>query len=142
MVPTSTSSMVSSSGKRRVRGTPDRGWSTGSGRSPATPAQHGRTSSSSPRMAKRSPVIPTTLPLVDAIGREDLYFEGDRSQHREGIAVAEADLRRFQERGKPVFLIEYGKKPKTVSDVSRRAREQGYRALITVRPLNRLIISP
>jgi cysteinyl-tRNA synthetase len=85
---------------------------------------------------------PDYLAVVDAIGREDLYFDGDRRQDREGVAVAEADLRRFQDRGKPVFLIEYGRRPKTVGEVVRRAGEQGYRALITVRPLDRLIVSP
>ena len=48
---------------------------------------------------------------------------------------AEADLARFQKAGKPVFLIEYGKKPKTVRAVTERAREKGYITLITVRPL-------
>ncbi len=85
---------------------------------------------------------PAYLPLVDAIGREDLYYEGDRPQRREDVAEVEADLARFQKAGKPVFLIEYGKKPKTVRAVTDRARAKGYITLITVRPLNRLIISP
>jgi cysteinyl-tRNA synthetase len=82
------------------------------------------------------------LSLVDAIGREDLYFEGDRPQPRADVVVVEADLARFQQAGKPVFLVEYGKKPKTVRAVTDRARDKGYITLITVRPLNRLIISP
>ena len=95
-----------------------------------------------PQNAEALARAPGYLPLVDAIGREDLYFEGDRSQPRDDVVDAEADLARFQKAGKPVFLIEYGKKPKTVRTVTERARDKGYITLITVRPLNRLIISP
>ena len=34
---------------------------------------------------------PGYLPLVDAIGREDLYFDGDRSQPRDDVVDAEAE---------------------------------------------------
>jgi cysteinyl-tRNA synthetase len=85
---------------------------------------------------------PGYLSLVDAIGREDLYYNGDQPQDPNDIQEAESDLALFQKAGKPVFLIEYGKKAPTIRAVTVGAREKGYTALITVRPLNRLIISP
>jgi cysteinyl-tRNA synthetase, unknown class len=85
---------------------------------------------------------PGYLSLVDAIGREDLYYDGDHPQDPDEVLEAESDLTLFQKAGKPVFLIEYGKKPQTIRAVTVGAREKGYTPLITVRPLNRLIVSP
>ena len=111
-----------------------------------TIANHARTKRPSflvvPQNAEALAREPGYLALVDAIGREDLYFEGDRSQPRDDVVEGEANLALFQKAGKPVFLIEYGKKPKTVHAVTERAREKRYITLITVRPLNRLIVSP
>jgi cysteinyl-tRNA synthetase len=85
---------------------------------------------------------PGYFALVDAIGREDLYYDGDDPQDPEEVLDAEGDLALFQKAGKPVFLIEYGKKAKTIRAVTAGAREKGYILLITVRPLDRLVISP
>jgi cysteinyl-tRNA synthetase len=82
------------------------------------------------------------LHLVDAIGREDLYFDGDRAQPRDDVVAAETDLARFQKAGKAVFVIEYGKRAKTIRAATERARAHGYTVLFTVRPLDRLILSP
>ena len=82
------------------------------------------------------------LDQVDAVGREDLFFEGDRPQNPSEIGEAQADLSLFQEGEKPVFLIEYGRSPRTAASVYRRARASGYKALVTVRPLDRLVVSP
>lgn len=82
------------------------------------------------------------LDLIDAIGREDLYFDGDKPQTKADIAEAEASLQRFRKAGKPVFVIEYCKRAENVQDVYRRARAAGFVALVTVRPLDRLIVTP
>jgi cysteinyl-tRNA synthetase len=85
---------------------------------------------------------PGYLSLVDGIGREDLYYDGDQPQDPEEVLDAEDDLALFQKAGKPVFLIEYGTKPQTLRAVTAGAREKGYISLITVRDLDRLIIGP
>jgi cysteinyl-tRNA synthetase len=82
------------------------------------------------------------LDLVDAVGREDLYFNGDRRQKDAAVAEVEADLKRFRDAGKPVFVIEYGKKEKTRDEVYERAAKAGYVPLVTVRPLDRLVVTP
>jgi cysteinyl-tRNA synthetase, unknown class len=82
------------------------------------------------------------LSLIDAIGREDLYFDGDKPQKKSEIAQVEADLQRFRKAGKPVFVIEYCKQAKNAQEAYRRATAAGFVALVTVRPLDRLIVTP
>ena len=85
---------------------------------------------------------PGYLDVIDAIGREDLYFEGDRIQPSRDVIESEAFLKRFQDAGKPVFLIEYGRRPKTKEAVIASARQRGYIPLLTVRNLDQLIVGP
>jgi cysteinyl-tRNA synthetase len=82
------------------------------------------------------------LDLVDAIGREDLYFDGDKPQKKAEIASVEADLQRFRKAGKPVFVIEYCKQTRNAQAVYQRAPAVGFVPLVTVRPLDRLIVTP
>jgi len=82
------------------------------------------------------------LDLIDAIGREDVYFDGDKPQKKAEIAQVEADLQRFRKAGKPVFVIEYCKQAPKATDVYRRSAAAGFVGLVTVRPLDRLIVTP
>jgi cysteinyl-tRNA synthetase len=82
------------------------------------------------------------LDHVDALGREDLLFDGDKRQPKDDTEEAEADIARFKKAGKPAFLIEYCKQAKNREEVYRRAALAGHRALVTVRDLDRLIVGP
>jgi cysteinyl-tRNA synthetase, unknown class len=82
------------------------------------------------------------LDLVDAIGREDVYFNGEKRQKASEAAEVEADLKRFREAGKAVFVVEYCKKEKDRDEVYERAARAGYVPLVTVRPLDKLVVSP
>ncbi|MBI3272322.1 MAG: endo alpha-1,4 polygalactosaminidase [Planctomycetes bacterium] len=77
------------------------------------------------------------LEAVDGIGREDLYFEGDKRQDAGAIAEAEAHLDRFRQAGKPVLLIEYCRRAGLREEVERRARARGYVPLCAERALDR-----
>ncbi len=82
------------------------------------------------------------LAAVDGIGREDLYYDGDRKQSGDEVRSAERDLRRFIDAGKPVFSVHYCRKPADIADVEARTAKQGYVSLNTVRDLDQLIVSP
>ncbi len=85
---------------------------------------------------------PGYIDRVDAIGREDLFFNGDKRQDPGAIVDVQAALSLFLNAGKPVFLIEYCRSSKNAANVYRRARASGYTPLITVRPLDQLIVAP
>lgn len=84
---------------------------------------------------------PGYLAQVDALGREDLFFEGDRPQPRQDTREAQAHIALFQQAHKAVFLIEYCRREANRIEVQQRAAASGYLPLITVRPLDRLLVS-
>ncbi len=85
---------------------------------------------------------PGYLGLVDALGREDFYFNGDKRQKPKEVNYVENFVAQFKKAGKPVFLIDYPRKPENREEMYRRAIEAGYVPLVTVRQLNRLIVTP
>ncbi len=84
----------------------------------------------------------TYLALVDALGREDLFFNGDKRQKASETAEGVAEIKPFLAAKKPVFLIEYCQKEKNAVEVFRRAYENRYIPLVTVRKLDQLRVTP
>lgn len=75
---------------------------------------------------------------VDAIGIEDLFTEGNKSQpaeHSDGIL---GDLKEMAAAHKPVLVIEYGSKEKARARSRRACRESGFTLLLTDRALKTL----
>ncbi len=82
------------------------------------------------------------LALVDALGREDLFFNGDKRQKVSESAEGITEIKPFLAAKKPVFLIEYCKKEANAAEVLRRARENNYIPVVTVRKLDQLRVTP
>ncbi len=82
------------------------------------------------------------LKVIDAIGREDLFFDGDDRQPVEETTSGQADLARFIAVGKPVFLTEYCTTNAKKVEATKRAREAGYVPLFAPRELDALTVSP
>jgi len=82
------------------------------------------------------------LAMVDALGREDLFFNGDKRQKVSETTGGIAEIKAFLAAKKPVFLIEYCKKETNAAEVLRRARENKYIPLVTVRKLDQLRVTP
>ena len=82
------------------------------------------------------------LDMVDALGREDLFFNGDKAQKKAETAEGQAEIKPFLHAGKPVLLIEYCRQEQNAAEVFRQARASKYIPLVTVRPLDRLLVTP
>jgi cysteinyl-tRNA synthetase len=78
------------------------------------------------------------LAVVDGIGIEDLFTEGNKPQPKSHTDEMLAHLKRLTAAGKPVLLIEYPTNPKRQAAVEQRAAESGLAWLITDRPLTTL----
>lgn len=76
--------------------------------------------------------------LVDGIGVEDLFTDGNRTQPREHVDFVLGFLKRLREVGKPVLVIEYGVQPKARRLSAAGAKENGFVALLTDRELKTL----
>jgi cysteinyl-tRNA synthetase, unknown class len=82
------------------------------------------------------------LDVVDALGREDLFFNGDKRQSAKESAEGIAEIKRFLDANKPVLLVEYCQKQANTAEVLRKAKENKYIPLVTVRPLDQLRMTP
>jgi cysteinyl-tRNA synthetase len=78
------------------------------------------------------------LKIIDAVGVEDLFTEGEKSQDAENIKYRIAFLDRMKKAKKPVLLIEYCKERRLQDRVMREAAENGFVLLITDRELKSL----
>lgn len=82
------------------------------------------------------------LEVASAIGKEDLFFEGDRRQPESDRREAERHLQAFARAGRPVLVIDYVTRPALEREFYRRARALGFLPYAAVRPLDRLPYHP
>jgi len=80
--------------------------------------------------------------LIDAIGIEDLFTEGNKPQDRFHTVYVNSFLEYLNNYNKPVLLIEYGTKAKAVKLSINGAAKRGYVLLITDRELKTLGYCP
>lgn len=78
---------------------------------------------------------------VTGIGREDLFFDGDRRVPARETAEGVANLEVFQKAGKLVLVTDYPTKRKNVDEVYEKAAAKGFVAYVTVRELNELRVN-
>ncbi len=76
--------------------------------------------------------------LIDAIGVEDLFTDGDKRQSGQDIKYRLGFLKQLQAAGKPVLLIEYGSKPASRQRSVKGAQDNGLILLLTDRELRTL----
>lgn len=81
------------------------------------------------------------LNIIDAIGIEDLFTLGNRKNNKEQIKYVLEFLKHAQKAGKPVLLIEYGRRKNARNYSRARAREYGFRLLLTDRDLKTMGIA-
>ncbi len=84
---------------------------------------------------------PGYVKTIDAIGIEDLFTNGNKMQKQEHINFVTRFLENVQKAGKPVFIIEYGKKQKAREYSVKSAESTGLMLLLTNRKLSILGIA-
>ena len=80
------------------------------------------------------------LKAVTGIGREDLFYDGDKKQSAGETKEALANLEIFRKAGKLVLVTDYVSRRKEVDDFYARAKEKGFIPYATRRALDRLTI--
>ena len=78
------------------------------------------------------------MEIIDAIGIEDLFTDGNSRQSQEHVDYVTGFLKDAREIGKPVFLIEYGQGPSAREHSIKSARSAGLILLLTDRNLTTL----
>ncbi len=76
--------------------------------------------------------------LIDGIGVEDLYTDGERKQDRDDTKEREGRLKSLVASGKAVLCVDYSKQPAWRRYAALRAWGQGYSFLTTDRELTRI----
>lgn len=84
---------------------------------------------------------PDYLAAVSGIGREDLFYNGNRPQSKSEVRYATRQLDRFKAAGKPVLVIDYVTKRDKINDFYRKASSRGYVPYATRRDLDVLTIN-
>ena len=82
------------------------------------------------------------LAAVTAIGHEDVFYNDETPNDADTVANYVADLDRFKNAGKPVFIIDYPKHGKYIERVYASAKAHGYVAYCPRRALDQLTINP
>ena len=78
---------------------------------------------------------------IDAIAKEDLFYGNDHSQRAnsaDSVRESLANLKRAKAAGRPVFVVDYVKEQRTITEAKRRIEEQGFVPYIGPRDLGRL----
>ncbi len=84
---------------------------------------------------------PRMIEAIDAIAKEDLFYGNDHSQRaNDPVTVRDtlANLRRAKSAGRPVFVVDYVRDPKTIATARRRIEAEGFIGYIGPRDLQRL----
>ena len=79
--------------------------------------------------------------VIDGLGSEDNYFNGDVGLPAEEREYRESYLDKYVAAGKKVFAVDYCRVNVNVDYVYGRARAKGYVPYCTVRALDRLVIN-
>jgi len=78
---------------------------------------------------------PGYVEMIDAIGVEDLFTDGDKLQDDEHVSMMIGFLKLMLGAGKPVFVIEYGRRRPAQAQTVKQAGAAGYSWLLTDREL-------
>jgi cysteinyl-tRNA synthetase len=79
---------------------------------------------------------------VSGIGKEDLFYDGNRRQPSAETSYSVRQLDRFKRAGKPVLVIDYVTRRATIDDFYSKALSRGYVPYATRRDLDVLTIDP
>ena len=79
--------------------------------------------------------------IVNGIGREDTWYNGNVSQPASATAAVLNNLNVFQQAGKLVLVTDYVTNPKYIDDFYAKALAAGYVPYATVRNLDSLTIN-
>ena len=82
------------------------------------------------------------LATISGIGVEDAWFAGDKSQPTGDTRTVITFLDRVRAAGKPVFAIEYPRKPQNIDTFCALAEAKGYTPYAAVLNLDRIVIYP
>lgn len=85
---------------------------------------------------------PLYLSVIDGIGNEDVYYLDDEPQEPSETEYVLSNLRLGKKQKKPVFILDYCRRPEYVEDLYQRARAEGFVPYSTVRNLDSLVINP
>jgi len=81
------------------------------------------------------------LSAISGIGREDVWFTGDRANPPKEVRRTIANLNRFRKAGKTVLCIDYVRRRANIARFHAIARRSGFIPYATVRELDRLTIN-
>ncbi|WP_417516774.1 MJ1477/TM1410 family putative glycoside hydrolase [Minwuia sp.] len=82
--------------------------------------------------------------MIDAQAKEDLFFgldDSDTANQKDSVDWPMKHLKMALNAGKPVLLVEYPEKRKTIEQVYAKAKQAGLKPYASVRALDRLIIN-
>lgn len=85
---------------------------------------------------------PDYVQTVSGIGKEDLFYDGNRHQPADEIAYSVRQLDRFKAAGKPVLVTDYVTRRDKINDFYRKANSRGYVPYATRRNLDVLTTNP
>lgn len=78
---------------------------------------------------------------VTGIGREDLFYDGNKRQPARETKAGIANLDVFRKAGKLVLVTDYVTRAREIDDFYRRAKKRGFVPYATVRELNKLTVN-
>ena len=85
--------------------------------------------------------FPDYLAAVNGIGREDVFFDGNKRVKGRDVDEATRYLDQFKKAGKLTMTIDYPTKAALIEEDYKRSSEKGYVPYVTVRGLDRLVIN-
>lgn len=80
--------------------------------------------------------------LIDGIVTEELFFENDVAHQRADTVDAVRHLKKLKSSGKPIFVVEYCRKPINIAATLRLSRELGFIPLVTTDNLDEFHVTP
>ena len=82
------------------------------------------------------------LATISGIGAEDTWFNGDRRQKPASVSDVTGLLDLVRAASKPVFAIDYVRRPANIDAFYDLAQAKGYTPYASVRGLDRLVVNP
>ncbi len=86
--------------------------------------------------------FPDYVAAVTGIGREDVFYNGNKPNKPSETAEVVRDLEVFKHAGKLVMVIDYVRKKALIDTFYRKCQELGFVPYATVRPLDALTVNP
>ena len=92
--------------------------------------------------AEELPSHPDYVEAVSGIGKEDLFYNGNRRRPADEVDWSVGHLDRFKAAGKPVLVTDYVTRRARINDFYQKARSHGYVPYATRRDLDVLTTYP